>query len=204
MTTFLLLILILMYIAVVLLLVFWGYFYIPYQAYRLDLFRQRLFEIRDELFDQAADGVIDFNSPLYRKTRDIINGYIRFGHRYRCGYLISRALFYFVASRSRDEDDITSFLTQLSQLDERSQAAIVRALVRSHAELIRYVHDRSLFARLSWATVRRAKSFRAIWSNLCRRFESANYLKWEMGLFRPSNQLSSNVGDVLPSHSTGW
>ncbi|HOP78677.1 MAG TPA: hypothetical protein PLD05_14400 [Thermogutta sp.] len=200
MTTFLVLILILIYIGVVLLLVFCGYFYIPYQAYRLDLFRQRLFEIRDELFDKAADGVIDFKSPLYRKTRDIINGYIRFGHRYRCGYLISRALFFLVESRSRDEDDITSFLMQLSQLDEQAQSAILLALVQSHAELIRYVHDRSLFARLSWAVLRRAKSFGAVWSKLRRLFESPKYLKWVMELFRPLNQ----VGDVLPSHSAGW
>jgi hypothetical protein len=51
------------------------------REYRLSVFRQRLFEVRDELFDAAADGMMPFDHPAYRMTRQFINGTIRFAHR---------------------------------------------------------------------------------------------------------------------------
>ena len=50
-----------------------------YRAYRVDLFRHKMFKLRDELFDDAADGNIDFNSPAYQLLRTTMNGFIRFG-----------------------------------------------------------------------------------------------------------------------------
>lgn len=52
-----------------------------YRDYRVDLFRQRMFSLRDELFDLAADSHIGFGHPAYRQLRDTLNGYIRFGDR---------------------------------------------------------------------------------------------------------------------------
>jgi hypothetical protein len=52
-----------------------------YNDLRIDLLRQDLFQIRDDLFDQAAAGDIAFSSPSYRVTRATLNGLIRFGHR---------------------------------------------------------------------------------------------------------------------------
>ncbi|OFW25387.1 MAG: hypothetical protein A3H27_14825 [Acidobacteria bacterium RIFCSPLOWO2_02_FULL_59_13] len=50
-------------------------------AARLDKFRQEMFAIRDELFDYAASGKIRFNDPGYRLLRQIMNGFIRYGHQ---------------------------------------------------------------------------------------------------------------------------
>jgi len=52
-----------------------------YNWYRVDHLRQELFEIRDRLFDEAADGHIGFASPAYRATRSLLNGSIRYAHR---------------------------------------------------------------------------------------------------------------------------
>ncbi len=49
--------------------------------FRVDQFRQRMFAIRDELFDYAASGAIDFNDPAYRLLRQSMNGFIRYGHQ---------------------------------------------------------------------------------------------------------------------------
>jgi hypothetical protein len=49
-------------------------------AQRLDRFRQRMFAIRDEVFDFAADGKIAFRYPAYILLRRQINGFIRYGH----------------------------------------------------------------------------------------------------------------------------
>lgn len=57
-------------------LVFW-----LYRDYRVDAFRQGLFKIRDEFFDEAASSNISFEAPAYGMIRGGINGYIRFAHR---------------------------------------------------------------------------------------------------------------------------
>jgi hypothetical protein len=54
---------------------------------RLDAFRQKMFGIRDEMFDYAADGNIPFDHPAYVLLRRQMNGFIRYGHQltvYRC------------------------------------------------------------------------------------------------------------------------
>lgn len=48
----------------------------------LAAFRDRIFELRAELFDIAADGDVDFDHPAYVELRRTLNGFIRFGHRY--------------------------------------------------------------------------------------------------------------------------
>lgn len=48
---------------------------------RLDSFRQEMFIVRDELFDYAASGQIGFNDPVYRLLRQLMNGFIRYGHQ---------------------------------------------------------------------------------------------------------------------------
>ena len=52
-----------------------------YRDYQVDVFREDLFELRNDLFDFAANGGISFDDPAYRGLRSMCNGYIRFGHR---------------------------------------------------------------------------------------------------------------------------
>jgi hypothetical protein len=47
---------------------------------RIDMFRQNMFSLRDELFDFAADGNISFEAPAYKLLRQLMNGYIRYAH----------------------------------------------------------------------------------------------------------------------------
>ena len=48
---------------------------------RTDEFRQRLFAIRDEIFDYANSGHIGFRDPAYQLLRNSMNGFIRYAHR---------------------------------------------------------------------------------------------------------------------------
>ena len=50
-------------------------------GYRVDLFRQQMFALRDELFDEARKGNISFSDPAYGMLRSSMNGFIQFGHR---------------------------------------------------------------------------------------------------------------------------
>lgn len=47
---------------------------------RIDVFRQQMFALRDELWDFAADGNISFEEPAYALLRQLMNGFIRYAH----------------------------------------------------------------------------------------------------------------------------
>lgn len=47
----------------------------------VDRLRQEMFIVRDQLFDDAARGLVDFNHPAYGYLRTTMNGFIRFAHR---------------------------------------------------------------------------------------------------------------------------
>ncbi len=57
------------------------FLFVPYNAYRVDRLRQKIFALRDELFDDARDGRIRFDSEAYGATRSLLNGVIRYSHR---------------------------------------------------------------------------------------------------------------------------
>jgi hypothetical protein len=63
-------------IGLLLIFLFW-----VYRDYCVDAFRQRMFSLRDSLFDKALAGEIDFRDPAYGMLRSTMNGLIRFGHR---------------------------------------------------------------------------------------------------------------------------
>jgi len=71
--------------------------YLLYRDYRVDRFRQSMFELRDRLFDEAAAGRLSFDHRAYGIMRTTMNGYIRFAHRLQ---LLSLLVF---AIRSRGE-----------------------------------------------------------------------------------------------------
>jgi hypothetical protein len=59
----------------------WYLYFELYKEYAIDCFRQDVFELRDNLFDDAAKGLIDFNHPAYCLLRRTMNGNIRYSHR---------------------------------------------------------------------------------------------------------------------------
>jgi cbb3-type cytochrome oxidase subunit 3 len=64
-----------LYLAIVVVLI-----YGPWQRLMVDMARQRLFELRDEIFDLAADGQVSFDDAGYREVRSTFNTMIRFCH----------------------------------------------------------------------------------------------------------------------------
>lgn len=63
-----------------------------YTDYSVDLFRQRMFRLRDAFFDEAADGKISFSHPAYGVVRLTMNGLIRYGHRINLAFLLGTLL----------------------------------------------------------------------------------------------------------------
>lgn len=69
-----------------------------YKDYRTDAFRQKMFSLRDRMFDDAMAGKLSFDDDGYGMLRSSMNGFIRFGHRLNLleivtlGLSMSRAL----------------------------------------------------------------------------------------------------------------
>lgn len=84
-----------------------------YRTYSVDAFRQDMFTLRDELFDEARGGLVDFSHPAYGVLRSTINGFIRFGHRFTVGQ------FLFMMLIIKNDD-----LEKVSDFDEEWEQAI--------------------------------------------------------------------------------
>ncbi len=70
------------------LVIFW-----LFKDYRVDALRQRLFDLRAELFDYAESGAISFQHPAYGTLRSRINLMIRFAHRFSSPQLVLVGIF---------------------------------------------------------------------------------------------------------------
>ncbi len=57
----------------------WGLVFL-FRAYRVEALRDRLFAVRQKLFDYANSGGVEFSDPAYAKLRRLINSLIRFAH----------------------------------------------------------------------------------------------------------------------------
>jgi hypothetical protein len=68
-------------------------------VYRLDVFRQRMFSVRDDLFAYAAAGNISFQNPAYRLLRQSMNGFLRYGHNLTLYRLLVTVIQWNIAGR---------------------------------------------------------------------------------------------------------
>lgn len=97
------------YIALALLVAF---LYGPWQKFVESLVRHKLFKIRDELFDYAAEGNIDFDSEDYGRVRESLNSFIRFAHTMSWIHVfLSRKL---VSEQEKDVRSLFEFSDDLS------------------------------------------------------------------------------------------
>jgi len=81
--------------ALITLIFLFGIWFLVFKLYRdaeLDWFRDIVFVLRNELFDYAADGNIDFDHPAYTMLRGSMNAFLRFGHRISLVQLITLSL----------------------------------------------------------------------------------------------------------------
>lgn len=116
----------------------WFLYFYCWREHRIDAYRQRLFAIRDGLFDFAASGAIGFDDPAYTTLRSVSNGLIRFGHR----LTFSRVLI--VACLS----DVSSNRMERWMEDVKKRPPEVRdRLLKAHGEIARA----SLLHVLAWS-----------------------------------------------------
>jgi hypothetical protein len=71
----------------------WILLFYFWRRQRVDVLRERLFEIRAKLFDYAANGAVSFDDPAYTGLRVLMNGMIRFAHRFSGTRIIMTLVF---------------------------------------------------------------------------------------------------------------
>lgn len=123
-------------LSIAFLLLVWFHFY---KQFRIDSFRYNLFGLRNELFDLAALGSLNFEDRAYGMLRGSINGTIRHAHRLN---LIELLVFSFVQDRTKYPKIATSFAREwskaCSELDENTEKKVVR--IYNQLQMLRLIH----------------------------------------------------------------
>lgn len=107
-----------------------------YQDYRVDSFRQKMFHLRDDLFDEARKNNLPFDSDAYGILRSTINGAIRFGHKLSLWQMITFLLLVKVDSKSIEKP-----------FSERLDSSL-KGLSQEQAKIIRNYHEALNFLRV--------------------------------------------------------
>ena len=106
--------------------VWFGFFWL-YRDHTVDQFRQRMFELRDQLFDDAAKGLISFDHPSYLLMRSAMNGFLKFGHRIS---LFEMVLSRFLVRVRPNNSFIGSLNKSLKHLDAPTTELIIKYRTR--------------------------------------------------------------------------
>lgn len=135
----------------------WGLFYLSVRPLLLDDLRQKLFAIRDDLFDFAVDGAIDFNDRSYRELRSDINSLIRFADKLS----FIRLLLAFLAAH--DDHPATVAVRQWTErvrgLDPLVRNKLLQARYTALREIIFYIMRRSLILYFLFSLLKLAGLF---------------------------------------------
>lgn len=117
-------------------------FYGPWQTQCVDQARERLFELRDKVFDLALNGELDFNSTEYKDIRRSIERNIRFAHE----LTIFRFLLIssYIQMQSQSEQN-TLQLTLENIQNEATRQKVSEITDQCTIELIDLMFNRSLF-----------------------------------------------------------
>lgn len=123
-----------------LLALLWWFFAFEYRHYRIDLLRQQLFRIRDDLFQHARKGDFDFDSKAYGMTRDTLNGMIRFAHELS----IWRILVLIIIDRFSREQEARHIYDErhkdaMEELTDKQRDIIVKAEIKMHVRVLAHI-----------------------------------------------------------------
>src|SRR5260370_1940014 len=105
---------------------------------RLDEFRQAMFIVRDELFDFALAGRIDFGDPAYRLLRHEVNGFIRYAHQLTFFRLVCTLLYW----KGQGEQPAVTWATRWEAALQHTSPEIAQELKQFHSRALALVIKR--------------------------------------------------------------
>lgn len=120
---------------------FWWLLFFEGRQYWVDRTRQRLFNIRDNLFDRAAAGEgITFDDAAYGITRTTLNGMIQFSHNIG----LARLLSIFVVYRDSRRRELVrqyneEFHSAIEGLSKEGRVMVLRTIAEMHLVTLNHV-----------------------------------------------------------------
>ena len=85
----------------------------PWSSLWVDMSRQTCFELRDRLFMLALDGQIDFDDPIYRRTREWLNACINHAHDMKFWNVVA-----FIAAGKPGLADRKGFYAEILEMED--------------------------------------------------------------------------------------
>ncbi|QDM16570.1 hypothetical protein FNL55_11335 [Tardiphaga sp. vice352] len=105
----------------------------PWQQTATDFARQIVFERRDQWFDLAHAGHIDFDSTEYRQVRDALNSLIRFAHE----LTLTRFIFAIAAGETEGPSESSKAIRRI--VDEYAQGEARRIMTEARQAMFAMV-----------------------------------------------------------------
>jgi hypothetical protein len=114
-------------------LVLWFVWHVAWRRSCEERFRQKLFEVRDSLFDFARAGGISFTDPAYVALRANINSMIRFSHRISVTRLATFVLFKrYIGELPESYPPLSASLSQIKGRDAKNVLTAISEKVGAH------------------------------------------------------------------------
>ena len=111
----------------------WCFFCFEYRNYQVELLRQRLFIVRDQLFLKALNGVVSLDSHAYIIARQTLNGMIRYGEDLSVLSILVSALFRGLRPSPRLIARYNKgFRDALDEIPEEARREILHAYAKAH------------------------------------------------------------------------
>lgn len=106
----------------------------------LDLLRDRLFELRFELFRLGQKGELEFGSPVYRMIETLLCGLLRFAHRISFPIYIFSLIEQEQAKKEKNYVDLSQQVAlHVSRLDKSVQAEVGQLLSKARLAINLYM-----------------------------------------------------------------
>jgi hypothetical protein len=121
------------------LLALWLLYLAAWSSYKVDAFRQRLFDLRSDLFDYAVESGLPFDDPAYGLLRHRINRIIRWADQFTAMH------FLIIALVVRADEPMPRPHTEWVAALERVKSDEVRARLRSFENRLAAIIVRRLF-----------------------------------------------------------
>lgn len=129
-----------------------------YKKYQLDLYRQDIFRIRDDLFLFAAQGNISFDNDAYILARTYLNGSIRFAER--------SSLLRIIIMRIKFEEHRPEFQKKLEntlkELTTDQKNAVSKALNKTVNRTVLYICDKNVLIVTAYQLIKNFKVLKSI------------------------------------------
>ncbi len=133
----------------------WWLYFIEYRSYRMDHTRQRLFAIRDQLFQQWSEQGYDFDLKAYGITRNTLNGMIRFAHDLSLLRVIIVLITEKCISKGEHANQYGKILSDaITELPKPARKVILDARIEMHMALITHIVRSSIFLMLILEPIR--------------------------------------------------